>query len=139
MPSSEMVTALLTGVVEGQENSWHDIVGFSLWDVQKFIMQTNHLATAAGSWINRKKFDSMSKKQQDALVDGMNEASQWFSYTYTVEKMKEYQDLVTGKGMKVIGPKDGLKIEEFKERAKQVYDIFKDDWSVWVPKINAMK
>jgi tripartite ATP-independent transporter DctP family solute receptor len=139
MPSSEMVTAILTGVVDGQENSWHDIVGFSLWDVQDYIMETHHLATAAGVWMNKDKFDSLSERQQNALIDGMNEASRWFTYTYTVEKMEEYKDLVTSKGMTVIGPEEGLKIEEFQEKAKEVYDIFRDDWGEWIDKINSMK
>jgi hypothetical protein len=53
--------------------------------------------------------------------------------------MEEYKDLVTSKGMTVIGPEEGLKIEEFQEKAKEVYDIFRDDWGEWIDKINSMK
>lgn len=139
MPSSEMVTAMLTGVVDAQENSWHDIVGFALWDVQGYIMRTNHLATAAGIWMNRNRFESMSESQQEAVRDAINEASEWFSYEYTVEKLSEYTEIIEGNGMEIIGPEDGLDIAAFRERARDVYVYFQEDWGEWVDRIESMK
>jgi TRAP-type C4-dicarboxylate transport system substrate-binding protein len=138
MPSSEMVTAMLTGAVDGQENSWHDIAGKSLWDVQNAIMRTQHLMTFNALWMNLKSWNSMNKEQQDAFLAAAVEASTWYDNVFSEQKMPEYKKLFIEKGMKIIGPEDGLKVEEFRNKTKKVYKEFESDWQDWPKKIEKM-
>jgi TRAP-type C4-dicarboxylate transport system substrate-binding protein len=138
MPATEMPTALLTGAIDGQENSWHEIPGKALWDVQKYIMETDHLMTISALWVNLKKWNSMNKEQQEALRDSVSEARVWYQEEFTENKMREYRKLVVDKGMTIIGPNEGLKREEFAERGKAVLERFENQWGKWPEVIAGM-
>jgi TRAP-type C4-dicarboxylate transport system substrate-binding protein len=138
MPATEIQPALLTGAIDGQENSWHEIPGRALWDVQKYVMETDHLMTLSALWMNLKTWESMNPEQKEALQDAVSESRRWYEEDFTESKMREYRKLVVEKGMKIIGTKEGLKKNEFTARGKIVLGMFEKDWGEWPAKIEAM-
>ena len=74
---SETYSALQTGVVDAQENPIDNICTSSIYDVNKYIMNTEHL-TALHHWcINCDTFDAMDKADQDILLKALDEADAW--------------------------------------------------------------
>nr|WP_306266195.1 TRAP transporter substrate-binding protein [Pararhizobium sp. IMCC3301] len=139
MPSTETVSAILTNVIEGQENQWHDIIGKGIYDVNKYLMKTEHVVTFAGVWMNAGKWNSMSEAQQTALNEAFDKAKEWFQTEYNPKKLGEYEVFLKEKGVTIIRQEDGLDRQAFIDQADQLYVDYKDTWGDWVKTIKDMK
>ncbi|UOA32841.1 Solute-binding protein [Sulfitobacter sp. DSM 110093] len=139
MSSSETVSAILTNVIEGQENQWHDIVGKGIYDVNKYVMKTEHVVTFAGVWMNADKWNQMSETQQAALTEAFESAKTWFQTDYNPNKMAEYEEFLVSKGTTIIREADGLDRDAFIETSQTFYDANKDTWGEWIEAIRNMK
>ncbi|MDD9746805.1 MULTISPECIES: TRAP transporter substrate-binding protein [Marinovum] len=139
MSSSETVSAILTNVIEGQENQWHDIVGKGIYDVNKFVMKTEHVVTFAGVWMNAGKWNRMSEAQQAALTEAFETAKTWFQTDYNPSKMAEYEDFLVSKGVTIVREEEGLDRAAFIKTSENFYDAHKETWGSWIETIRGMK
>ncbi len=55
---SELATALATGLVVGQENPLPNIYNLKLYEVQKYVMMTNHMQSVLSVFVNEKVWQS---------------------------------------------------------------------------------
>ena len=137
MAFSEVSTALVTHVIDGQENPYSVIAAEGLYEIQKYIMETNHLPTNHGVWMNLNTYNSLTPEQQDAVkkaaFDAVIECD-----AKTEERMEEYRQQCIDGGAEIITVENGLKLEEFEEAANSVYDYFKDQWGDMPDKIRAV-
>ena len=74
---SETYSALQTGVVDAQENPIDNICANSIYDVNKYIMNTEHLIGLHHWCINVDCFDSMDPADQEIIMKAMDEANAW--------------------------------------------------------------
>lgn len=74
----ELYIALQQGMMDAQENPWASIVGAKLNEVQKYMVETNHIPFVTTFVISKAKFDSLSDNQKLAL-------------TQLIEYIKRYQ------------------------------------------------
>ena len=74
---SETYSALQTGVVDAQENPIDNICANSIYDVNKYIMNTEHLIGLHHWCINADCFDSMDPADQEIIMKAMDEANAW--------------------------------------------------------------
>jgi TRAP-type C4-dicarboxylate transport system substrate-binding protein len=139
MSSSETVSAILTNVIEGQENQWHDIVGKGIYDVNKYVMKTEHVVTFAGVWMNAGKWNSMSEAQQEALTQAFEQAKEWFQTDYNPNTMADYESFLVDKGVTIVREEDGLDREAFIKASDQFYTDNEATWGEWIGKIRDMK
>jgi len=139
MPSTETVSAILTNVIEGQENQWHDIIGKGIYDVNKYLMKTEHVVTFAGVWMNADKWNAMTESQQEALNKAFDKAKDWFQNEYNPKKMAEYEMFLKDKGVTIVREEDGLDRQAFIDQAEQLYIDYGDTWGDWVATITDMK
>ena len=127
MAFSEVPTALITNVIDGQENPYSVIVSSALYEVQKYCMETNHLPTNHGLWMNRNTYESLTPEQQEAVLKAAYDASAYMD-KYILDKMEEYKKICEDNGMEIIDAENGLDIDGFKAAAENVYDYFAEDW-----------
>jgi tripartite ATP-independent transporter DctP family solute receptor len=112
---AELPTAIATGVVNGQENPVNTILSAKLYEIQSHMMMTDHILGAEAIVINESVYKKLSPTQRKVLDEAAAEVSK------AATKMTldlEASDLkgLKDKGMKVIGPKDGLKIDEIRAK-----------------------
>ena len=138
MSSSETVSAIMTNVIEGQENQWHDIVGKGIYDVNKYVMKTEHVVTFAGVWMNAGKWNQMSETQQQALTEAFEQAKAWFQTEYNPGKMAEYEAFLVDKGVTIIREGDGLDRAAFVERSEKFYTDNEATFGEWIGTIRNM-
>ena len=74
---SETYSALQTGVVDAQENPIDNICTNKIYEVNKYIMETEHLQGVHHWCINCDTFDAMDPADQDILVKALAEADAW--------------------------------------------------------------
>ena len=92
MAFSEVPTALITNVIDGQENPYSVIVSSALYEVQKYCMETNHLPTNHGLWMNRNTYESLTPEQQEAVLKAAYDASAYMD-KYILDKVEEYKKI----------------------------------------------
>jgi len=136
---AEVPVALSTGVADGQENPVSTIVTSKLYEIQKYIMMTNHIMGSEPVVINEKVWQSLSTENQKIFQDVATETCKWISDYVQNSEAKDLQTL-RDKGMKVIGPAEGLKVDEFRAAVTAVVDKrFGAKWGKYYDQIKAMK
>lgn len=73
----ETYSALQTRVVDAQENPIDNIYANKIFEVNKYIMNTEHLQGLHHWCINADYYDSMDEEAQQILVDCLAEAIEW--------------------------------------------------------------
>ena len=64
---SELATALATGLVVGQENPLPNIYNLKLYEVQKYVMMTNHMQSVLSVFVNEKGVAGHSRRRPQDL------------------------------------------------------------------------
>jgi tripartite ATP-independent transporter DctP family solute receptor len=135
---AELPTALMTGMVVGQENPLTMINANKLYEVQTHVMLTAHMQNVLPVFVNERVWQSISEKDRNAIVDGLEEIAQ----ATLKQAQKAEQDLIDElkkKGMTFVTEKDGLKVAEFRERV--MAEINKDfpTWKAYMDRIAAVQ
>jgi len=73
---SELATALATGLVVGQENPLPNIFNLKLYEVQKFVMMTNHMQSVLAVFVNERIWQGIPAADRKIVEDTMQEVGQ---------------------------------------------------------------
>jgi tripartite ATP-independent transporter DctP family solute receptor len=140
MSFSEVYLGLKTGVIEGQDNPLPTDKNAKFYEVTKYIVLTNHLADSVWPTINEAKWQSLSKKQQEWVIQAV-EAGRKACDKQNLDNEASIRDFFVKEGMIIIDDPDR---EAFQAYAKNSYlteskDISKD-WDLDLyEKIQALK
>ena len=132
---SEIMPALMTGLVDGQENPLNNIIARKMWEANKFVMMTSHMESVLATFINEKSWESIPaadrKIMQDCLAEMGTRSLKW-------AKDAEADEIATLKknGVTIIDEKSGLDLKAFRESVgKQIVT----DYPTWAPYIARLK
>jgi TRAP-type C4-dicarboxylate transport system substrate-binding protein len=135
---SELPTALMTGMVIGQENPLTMINANKLYEVQTHVMLTGHMQNVLPVFVNERAWQSISEQDRNAILESLDQLAQ----ETLKQAQKDEQDLIaelTKKGMTFISEKDGLKVDEFRKGVSE--EVSKDfpTWKPYMERIAAVK
>ncbi len=135
---AELHTALMTGVVVGQENPLTNIYAQKFYEVQGYIMMTSHMHSVLCTFINEKSWQKIPAPDRALFEESLQELAQ-ASLKWTADADKDIKAKLMEKGMKFIDESNGLKNEEF--RAAVLAKLNQDfpTWAGYVEKIKAIK
>ncbi|BFN33657.1 TPA: TRAP transporter substrate-binding protein [Vibrio harveyi] len=129
MAFTEVFTGLEQGVVDAQENPMSLIKAQGFYEVQKYIIETNHMFTALNLGMNKKAFDELTEDQQAIIRKAAANYSQ-ASWNAVVEDTQKIKQFFIDQGVTIITPTP--EFTKWNEDAmKPLYDnIFKKyDWA----------
>ena len=135
----EVFTALQQGTVDGQENPLETIAANKLWEVQKYVMLTEHIYIPWLELIDERLWQKMTPETQKIMVDTWNEIADEVEKEVLANDQK-YKKQLQDNGMTVVGPPD-LDIQSFRDAVKNVWkDYAPKAWGdgVW-EKVQATK
>jgi tripartite ATP-independent transporter DctP family solute receptor len=135
---SELPTALMTGLVIGQENPLTMINANKLYEVQTHVMLTGHMQNVLPVFINERTWQSISEKDRAAISATLEQIAQETLQQAT----KAEADLIgelKKKGMTFVTEKEGLKIGEFRERVSAEVNKDFPAWKAYMDRIAAVK
>jgi tripartite ATP-independent transporter DctP family solute receptor len=135
---SELPTALMTGMVIGQENPLTMINANKLYEVQTHVMLTGHMQNVLPVFINERVWQSISEKDRNAILDGLDRIAQ----DTLRQAQKAEQDLIgelQKKGMTFVTEKEGLKLSDFRERVSAEVNKDFPTWKAYMDRIAAVK
>ncbi|MDI6812806.1 MAG: TRAP transporter substrate-binding protein [Desulfitobacteriaceae bacterium] len=72
--ATEIVTALKTGTVDGQENFLSNIAGRQMWEYQKYLIATKHVMLPQTWLISDKTLKKLNEQQRQWLSQAINDA-----------------------------------------------------------------
>ena len=116
---AEVVTALATGVVDGQENPVTVPLDHKLYELQKYLMLTSHIMGSEAVIVTEKSWQDFGPKIRAQVMEAAKETSAKATQTSLKRAENAKKELVK-KGMKIIGPEQGLKLEAFLKRVKKI-------------------
>ena len=135
----EVFTALQQGTVDGQENPLETIAANKLWEVQKYVMLTQHIYIPWLELIDERIWKKMTPATQKIMTDSWNEIADQVQ-TEVLNNDKGYQDTLAKNGMTVVAPPE-LDVQSFRDANKDTWkDIAPKNWGegVW-EKVQATK
>ncbi|AUG52427.1 TRAP transporter substrate-binding protein [Thalassospira marina] len=95
MAFAETYSALQTGVVDGQENTWSNIYSQKFYEVQDYITESNHGLLDYMVVTSTKWWEGLDPEIRDGLTQAMQEATEYgngLSAELTAEQRKEVLD-----------------------------------------------
>lgn len=115
------------GYIDGADRTYPTYWDFRLYDVHRFITETHHAYSVKMILVNDKLFDSLSKDQQELLLESAKEASR-----LQRKKQREADEAV-----KALAIKEGIKIfevapeerEKFVKASDELYDEYRRNQS----------
>ena len=107
---AELYVALQQGTVDAQENPYEIIWSSKFYEVQKYLVNTHHIAFILSININKGIYDGMSDEYKKIIDESMKEASE---YLFDLAKAKNDAMLASLKqsGMTIIDPDPALQAE----------------------------
>jgi len=119
---TELFSALQQGIVDAQENPYEIILNNSFYEVQKYVMQTNHSIPVRFFVINDDLWESMSPKQQNAIREAWRQTAKEIKRIY-MENDAKYIEELKKKNMGFVNV----------DRQSMI-DACKDTWKEFTPK-----
>lgn len=92
IPLGELFTALETGVVDGQDNGMVTVRSEALYEVQKYLLETNHIVATMEIIASESFMESLTPEQQQIVRDaGKKAAAQaWTDYIASVDTDRQF-------------------------------------------------
>ncbi len=77
LPFSELYLSLQQGTVTGQENPYEVIVATKLYEVQKYVVDTNHLFHTITIIMSKSIYDQLTPEEQQLVRSAAREVIEW--------------------------------------------------------------
>jgi tripartite ATP-independent transporter DctP family solute receptor len=132
---NELYLALQTGVVQGQENPIATIYSQKFYEVQNYIINTNHSVHVGTVHVSEQIWKKLSKQDQKMILDVFKEYKPIIDQKIDAATKSDLQKMVD-RGVKVIDPD----IAAFREYANQyVWKVYGKEWGDLIKEIQAVK
>jgi TRAP-type C4-dicarboxylate transport system substrate-binding protein len=125
MSWSEVISSLVTGMIDGTGMPQCYVVPTGLHEIQKFYILTGHNPTLSGIFMNEAAWQKLSPQDQKQLLSAGDEA-RYAVTKYINDNNEGFKQEMLKKGMTII-PADKLSFDTAKIK-EAVYLKFKDDW-----------
>ncbi len=135
---SELATALATGLVVGQENPLPNIYNLKLYEVQKYVMMTNHMQSVLSVFVNEKVWQSIPPADRKIMEDTMAEVGRK-TLDWDRDTSARYRKDLEAKGMVFVEEKDGLDVEAFRKAVLAQVNKDFPEWTGYIEQIRAVK
>jgi tripartite ATP-independent transporter DctP family solute receptor len=122
LPLSEVFNALEQKVVDGQDNPYPTVRASKFYEVQKFIVESNHMFSPANWVINEKFFQSLPKEYQTIVADAAKEAIQ-HNWDISIKKDQDDKKFLQANGITIVVPDKDFR-DKILDSQKNVYTWF---------------
>ena len=116
----ELYQALQTGVADASEGPYEQLATYKFYEVQKFLVNTNHVMEWCGLYASQKMLDSLPKDLSKILEDKAKSVMTDWGSQLCAEKAEDFrQELLKG-GMEEIN----VSVPDFTNKLLPVYERF---------------
>jgi len=119
---NELYMALKTGVVDGQENPYVNIVSEKFYEVQKYCTEVNYIYMPGPFCVGLDWWEGLSEEHQKIVADAAKVATMYTNYI-TESTNEEYKQECIAQGMEIYEPTEEER-QAFVDMVQPVYDHF---------------
>jgi len=105
--------------VDAQENPFQIIHDSSFYEVQKYVIETNHCIPVRFLIVNRELWDELDPAQQEVMTAAYRDVGAFIEKTY-LEKDEAYKTMLLEKGMQILQPD----VQAFRDATADVWKEF---------------
>ncbi len=135
---SELTTALMTGLVVGQENPLSNIYASQIYEVQSHIAMTNHMHSCLAVFIHEGLWQRISKVDQQLISNTITELS-LEAVKWIKESDEQLIKILESEGLVFIDSANGLDIENIRHSVQtQIYADF-PEWESYMEQIQEIQ
>lgn len=113
---NELYSALQTGVVEAQENPIETIYGQKFYEVQDYLMETEHILSISYFQASEKWYSSLSSVDQKLVSECMTEAIE-YGTELALERIDEFKKEIVEKGWMTLIKASEMDLESLRKPA----------------------
>ena len=135
---SELSTALMTGLVVGQENPLSNIYASQIYEVQSHIALTNHMYSCLCVFIHEKLWQRISNEDQQVILDAIKEISA-LALKWIEDSDEELKKILESEGMVFIDSTNGLDIDNFRQSVQTQIEADFPEWNAYIEEIQKIK
>ncbi|HYN13761.1 MAG TPA: TRAP transporter substrate-binding protein [Burkholderiales bacterium] len=135
---SELATALATGLVVGQENPLPNIYNLKLYEVQKYVMLTNHMQSILSVFVNERVWQGIPAADRKIMEETMAEVGRK-TLDWDRDTSAKYRADLEARGMVFVEQKDGLDVEAFRKAVLAQVNKDFPEWSKYIEQIRAVQ
>lgn len=125
MQFTEVFMGLQQGTIDGEENPYMNIVGNNLQEVQKYIIETNHVGHIITFFMNNSLYESLEDDVK-ALVNECAAEAVAYANDKADESIAAYKKTCEDAGCEIIVLDESV-LAELKDKAGVVYDQVRAD------------
>jgi len=125
MQFTEVFMGLQQGTIDGEENPYMNIVGNNLQEVQKYVIETNHVGHIITFFMNNGLYESLEDNVK-TLVDECAAEATAYGNEKADESIASYKKTCEDAGCEIIELDESV-LAELKEKATVVYDMVRKD------------
>jgi len=119
MAFSEVFVALRTGVLDGQENPYTNILGGKFQEVQKYLSETSHVYTPSFPTASLRRWNAWPEEVRAAILQAGREVQPW-TYDIAGKEEEDTKKKLLAAGMQFnVADRDA-----FVKASEPVYDLF---------------
>ena len=122
LPYTEIYSAVQTKAVDGCEDVYVASYHTSMYEVLKYVVETQHIMLMNFSITSAEWFNSLPKEYQEILDEECQKAGKKVSYDIINKLSAEAKQNLKDKGMTIIEAKD-LDMDAFREAGKKAYEV----------------
>jgi TRAP-type transport system periplasmic protein len=132
---TELYMALQTGVVQGQENPVPTIYSQKFYEVQDYIVLTNHSVHMGTVHVSEQMWQSLSEEDREMILEVFEEYRPEIDERI-LKDTEEKLELMKEEGIEIIEPD----LEAFREHAfEHIMDVYGDRWGDLIREIQAVE
>lgn len=120
IPYSDLYMGLKTGVADGQENPWVNVVGMKFYEVQKYFTEVNYQFHPDPFYVNAAWWNSLPEQYRTIISECASEMGDYNDQLIDENSEKAKQAIIDS-GAEVYEPTDE-ELAAFKEAVQPVYD-----------------
>ena len=121
MPITEVYTAMEQKIIDGHENPFSVVETNKFYEVQKFLTVSNHIYNPQSVMASKKKWDALTKDEQEILMTTMQEVTKWQRENARALADQSLENLKKNMQVSVLPPEEIAKI---RTKIKPVIDKF---------------
>ncbi len=138
MSFADAFTALQQGALDGLEINLQALVDHPVYEVQKYVANTRHIACWAGLWASGPKWNAWSPEVRKLIQDCAMESAMITTEFCKKQEEEVLVKFLEGKGMKF----NDIDTKPFQDAAVPVYDWYKKTYGDksfnWIEKFRAL-
>lgn len=102
LPIGDVYMALSSGVADGQENPFTQILTMKFYEVQKYLILTGHMLATSGTIMSKKAWSSLTPAEQKIFAEVFQMEAQTIDDEVITGEAKLLKILVEEKGMEAV-------------------------------------